>query len=57
MMPETLMLRPNLLDLESDGVGVGAGKRLLKIPRRFPEGNDAAHRKSRLHCWSRSGPG
>ena len=52
-----LMWRENMIDLESDGVGVGAGKRLLKIPRRFPEGNDAAHRKSRLHCWSRSGPG
>jgi hypothetical protein len=52
-----LMRRENMLNLESDGVGVGAGNRLLIIPRCFPEGNDAAHRKSRLHCWTRSGPG
>jgi len=43
------MRRENMLNLESDGVGAGAGKRLLKIPRRFPEGNDAAHRKMRPH--------
>ena len=52
-----LMWRENMIDLESDGVGVGAGKRLLKIPRCFPEEAHAAHRKSRLHCWSGSGPG
>src|SRR6516165_5588915 len=56
-MSGVLMRRENMLNLESDGVRAGAGKRLVKIPRCFPEGNDAAQRQSCHDCWTRSGPG
>jgi hypothetical protein len=51
------MCRENMLDRESDDVRAGAGKRLLKIPRCFPEEAHAAQRQGGPDCWARGGPG